>query len=145
MDQNVNANPAPKGAGFLKVVGILMIIFGGIGIIVAIVALLGIGALNVLTSEAGVSVNYGLAYVGAILSLLSAAFELVAGILGVKNAKKPEKAGVCMAWGIVVACMAVLGAVFTAVAGSDFPVFSLLLGLVMPVLFIIGAALNKKA
>lgn len=152
MDQNVNANPAPKGAGFLKVVGILMIIFGGIGIISGIIYLLAVGAANVITNafsevleDAEVTVNIGIAYVGAILTLLSAVFQLVAGIIGVINAKKPEKAGLCMAWGIVVACMAVLGTVFTVISGDGFPVFSFLVTVSMPVLFIIGAALNKKA
>ncbi len=152
MDQNVNANPAPKGAGFLKVVGILMIIFGGIGIIGGIVALLAVGAANVITDafselleDAEVTVNVGIAYVAAILMLLAAVFQLVSGIIGVINAKKPEKAGLCLAWGIVVACMAVLGTVFTIISGEDFPVFSFLINISMPVLFIIGAALNKKA
>lgn len=128
----------PKGASFLKVTGILMIIGGGISLIVAIAALLGIAALAVLGASSGIL------YAAGVLTLVSAVAELVAGIIGVVNAKRSEKAGLCMAWGVIVAVLCVAGCVLTAVGGSDFPVFSLILGLVLPVLFIIGAAKNKQ-
>lgn len=128
----------PKGASFLKVTGILMIIGGGISLIVAIAALLGIAALAVLGASSGIL------YAAGVLTLVSAVAELVAGIIGVVNAKRSEKAGLCMAWGVIVAVLCVAGCVLTAVGGSDFPVLSLILGLVLPVLFIIGAAKNKQ-
>lgn len=128
----------PKGAGFLKVTGILMIIGGGISLITAIVALLGIAALAVLGASSA------LLYAAGILALASAVAELVTGILGVVNANRPEKAGLCMAWGIVVAALCVLGCILTVAGGDGFPVLSLILGLVLPVLFIIGAAQNKQ-
>lgn len=128
----------PKGAGFLKVTGILMIIGGGISLIVAIAALLGIAALAVLGASSA------LLYAAGILALASAVAELVTGILGVVNANRPEKAGLCMAWGIVVAALCVLGCILTVAGGDSFPVLSLILGLVLPVLFIIGAAQNKQ-
>ena len=128
----------PKGASFLKVTGILMIIGGGISLIVAIVALLGIAALAVLGASSG------MLYAAGALTLISAVAELVAGIIGVVNAKRAEKAGLCMAWGIIVAVLCVAGCILTVVGGSAFPWFSLILGLVLPVLFIIGAAKNKQ-
>ena len=128
----------PKGASFLKVTGILMIIGGGISLIVAIVALLGIAALAVLGASSG------MLYAAGALTLISAVAELVAGIIGVVNAKRAEKVGLCMAWGIIVAVLCVAGCILTVVGGSAFPWFSLILGLVLPVLFIIGAAKNKQ-
>ena len=128
----------PKGASFLKVTGILMIIGGGISLIVAIVALLGIAALAVLGASSG------MLYAAGALTLISAVAELVGGIIGVVNAKRAEKAGLCMAWGIIVAVLCVAGCILTVVGGSAFPWFSLILGLVLPVLFIIGAAKNKQ-
>ncbi|MGM9554712.1 MAG: hypothetical protein ACI3V2_10430 [Faecousia sp.] len=128
----------PKGASFLKVTGILMIIGGGISLIVAIVALLGIAALAVLGASSG------MLYAAGFLTLASAVAELVTGIIGVANAKRADKAGMCMAWGIVVAVLCVAGCILTVVGGDAFPVFSLILGLVLPVLFIIGAAKNKQ-
>ena len=131
-----------KGAGFLKVTGILMIIGGAIALILAIVALIGVFGAAAIAGAMGVAIP-GILYVAAILSLISAVAELITGIVGVKNAKKPEAAGKCMVWGIIVAVLCVLGCILTAAGGSAFPVFSLILGLVLPVLFIIGAAKNK--
>lgn len=128
----------PKGASFLKVTGILMIIGGGISLIAAIVALLGIAALALLGASSG------MLYAAGALTLVSAVAELVTGIIGVVNAKRADKAGMCMAWGIVVAVLCVAGCILTVAGGGDFPVFSLILGLVLPVLFIIGAAKNKQ-
>lgn len=128
----------PKGASFLKVTGILMIIGGGISLIAAIVALLGIAALALLRASSG------MLYAAGALTLVSAVAELVTGIIGVVNAKRADKAGMCMAWGIVVAVLCVAGCILTVAGGGDFPVFSLILGLVLPVLFIIGAAKNKQ-
>ena len=128
----------PKGASFLKVTGILMIIGGGISLILAITALLGIAALAMLGASSG------MLYAAGFLTLASAVAELVTGIIGVANAKRAEKAGLCMAWGIVVAALCVIGCILTVAGGDAFPVFSLILGLVLPVLFIIGAAKNKQ-
>ncbi len=155
--QNPNFQKAPSGAGFLKVVGILMIIFGAIAIIMAIVSF---GAVGVASSigdsfagveglEEAVSEVRGAtttAYIGVILGLIAGVAELVAGIVGVANCKKPEKANLCLAWGIITAVLAVLGVIFSLIAGSSIgsAIVSLIFGLVMPVLFIIGAVKNKK-
>lgn len=129
-----------KGSGFLKVTGILMVIFGAIALITSITGLLGISALVALS---GGLLNATWLYVGAFISLVSAVAELVAGIVGIKNCKAPEKAGTCMTWGIIVAALCLLGCIFTVVGGDSFPVMSLIFGMVLPVLYIIGAAKNK--
>ena len=126
-----------KGSGFLKVTGILMIIGGAIALIVGIIVILAY-----ITDGEMVT---GLLYAAGVLTLVSAVAELIAGIVGVKNCKKPEKAGSCIVWGIIVAVLCVAGCILTAVGGSAFPVFSLILGLVLPALFIIGAIMNKKS
>ena len=130
-----------KGAGFLKVTGILMIIGGAISVILGIVAALGVAAL-VLISDGAVS--SALLYTSVILMIVSAVAELVAGIIGVANCKKPEKAGSCIVWGIIVAVLSVVGTILNSVGGGSFSAFSLILGLVLPVLYIIGAVFNKK-
>ena len=131
-----------KGSGFLKVTGILMIIFGSIAIILGIVAIAGIAALAYISDG---ELSSGLLYTAGIFTLVSAVAEFVTGIIGVKNCKRPEKAGVCIGWGVVVIIMDIIGSILTVVGGSSFPVFSFLLGLVIPVLFIIGAVKNKSA
>ena len=134
-----------KGQNFLKVTGILMIIFGAIAIIVSIVALVGVAAVAALAAYSGAEVSTGLLYFASFISLLSAVAEFVAGILGVANCKKPEKAQTCLVFGIIVAALCVLGNILTVVGGGSFSVFSLLLGLVIPVLYIIGAVFNKQS
>ena len=130
-----------KGSGFLKVTGILMIIGGAISVILGIIAALGVAALVYISDG---TVSSALLYTSVILMIVSAVAELVAGIIGVVNCKKPEKAGVCIAWGIIVAVLSVAGTILNSVGGGTFSVFSLILGLVLPVLYIIGAVFNKK-
>ena len=130
-----------KGTGFLKVTGILMIIGGAVSSILSIIAALGIAALAYISDEA---VSSALLYASVILMIVSAVAELVAGIIGVANCKKPDKAGSCIVWGIIVAVLSVAGTVLNSVGGGSFSAFSLILGLVLPALYIIGAAFNKK-
>ena len=128
-----------KGRKFLKVTGILMIIGGAFGIIGGIVAMIGVGALAaVLETSAG-----GLMLASALI-LASAVFQLIAGIMGVKNCDKPEKAQSCLVMGVIVAILSVSGNVISNVLGSDFNIFSYATGLIIPVLYIIGAVKNKE-
>lgn len=129
-----------KGSKFLKVTGILMIVFGALALILSIVAAIGLAALVALDLNTW---QYTLA---VILMLVGSIFELIAGIIGVKNCNKPEKAGTCMVWGIIVIAISVLSDVLTLVGNPDnFSIVSLLTGLVIPVLYLIGAVMNKKS
>ena len=128
-----------KGSKFLKVTGILMIISAAFGIIGGIIALIGAGALAaVLETSAG-----GLMLASALI-LVSAVFQLIAGIMGVKNCDKPEKAQSCMVIGVIVAILSVAGNVTSSVLGSSFNITSYVTGLVIPVLYIIGAVKNRE-
>ena len=127
------------GSKFLKVTGILMIFFGSIALIIAIVALLGLGVLEAMGAP------MGLLWASGIIALLGAVAEFVAGIIGVVNWNKPNKANTCIGWGIAVAAMCVISNIFTLIGyPENFNVFSLLTGLVIPVLYLIGAFKNKK-
>ena len=128
-----------KGRKFLKVTGILIIIGGAFGIIGGIIALIGVGALAaVLETSAG-----GLMLASALI-LASAVFQLIAGIMGVKNCDKPEKAQSCIVIGVIVAILSVAGNVISNVLGSDFNIINYATGLIIPVLYIIGAVKNKE-
>ena len=130
-----------KGSGFLKVTGILMIIGGGISIILGIIAALGVAALAYISDG---EISSAMLYASVALMIVSAVAQLIAGIIGVVNCKKPEKAGVCIAWGIIVAVLCVAGTIMNVAGGGALSVLSLMLGLVLPVLYIIGAVFNKK-
>lgn len=144
MTQQTNAPAAKKGTTFLKVTGILMIIGGAFSFIGAIIALVGIAAILALAgADSGVS--GGILYASGALLLVGSVVELIAGIVGVVNCKKPEKANTCIVWGVLVAVLTVVSLILNAVGGGSFSFFSLLTGLVVPVLYIIGAFMNKKA
>lgn len=127
-----------KGSKFLKVTGILMIIFGAIGIVMSLIATAAVAAAVAL----GVS---GVLWISAIMAIVGSVLELVAGIVGVSNAEKPEKAQTCLVWGCIVAGMSVLSNIITlCVYSESFSIVSLFTGLVIPVLYIIGALKNKQ-
>lgn len=126
-----------QGKNFLKVCGILMIIFGAIAMIVNLVAFLGVLALDTLLGGSIIGLT-----IGALISLVGAVMQFVAGIVGVKNCDKPEKATACVGWGIVVAAFAVIGQIISVLCGGDFSIVSLAIGLVLPVLYIIGGVKN---
>lgn len=128
-----------KGATFLKVTGIIMIVVGALDIILGIVLLIGALAANALADGA-----LGLLVVAALIALVGAVIQLIAGIIGVKNCNKPEKAQTCIVWGAIVAALNVLSVVLTVAQGGDIAV-SGILGIIVPALFIFGAIKNKQA
>lgn len=129
-----------KGAQFLKVTGIIMIVGGALGIILGIIALIAAIAGNALAGGA-----LGLLVVAALLGLVGAVIQLIAGIIGVKNCNKPEKAQTCIVWGAIVVAFSVISTILTVAAGGEFDLVSFLIGLVLPGLFIFGAIKNKQA
>jgi hypothetical protein len=138
-----------KSNGLLKVSGILLIIGGAIAIIVGIIALIGVGALAVFAEGTG---GTGALTFAAVLSLLGAIFELVAGISGVRNAAKPEKAKNCIVFGVIVLVLSVVGNILYSVSYASLTetAFSLnfvglLTGLALPMLYLIGAFQSKKS
>ena len=136
-----------KGKGLLKVVGILMIIGGGIFFFISIFFLLSVGNFTYFTDGdlSSVQLNPTIIYTSCVVMILGSVAELIAGIIGVKNCKKPEKATSCLVFGIIVAIFNLLGIIIGAVGGSGFNFVSLVIGLVLPVLFIVGAVMNKKS
>lgn len=131
-----------NGHKFLKVTGILMIIGGALSAILGIVAVLGVAALAYIASA---RTEAGMLYASTILLLISGVVELIAGIIGVINAEKPQKAKACIVWGALVAILSVAGTILGVVGGSDFSVSGLVLGLVLPVIYIIGAVKNMQS
>ena len=131
-----------NGHKFLKVTGILMIIGGALSAILGIVAVLGVAALAYIASA---QTEAGMLYASTILLLISGVVELNAGIIGVINAEKPQKAKACIVWGALVAILSVAGTILGVVGGSDFSVSGLVLGLVLPVIYIIGAVKNMQS
>jgi len=122
-----------------------MIIGGGIGIILGIIAVLGVGLLVALLAELGETGDEGLLVFSSVLLLISGVVQLIAGILGAANASKPEKAMVCIVFGVLTAILAVLGNVISMAGGGDFSPVGFGLGLVLPILYLIAAFQSKSS
>lgn len=128
-----------KGSTMLKVVGILMIVFGAIATIITLIALVGVSVVAATLSAGGLYVF------GVILAFLGAVAELVTGILGVVNCDKVEKAQMLLICAIVIVALSFLGnLIFPLIAGGSPSIFSFLIGLILPGLFAFGAIQNKQ-
>ncbi len=130
-----------KGQKMLKVCSILMIVGGGIAAVLSVLAILGAAAL----ATAGALETFLL--IAVVLAVLGAGIELAAGIVGVKAAGMPSvgkiKASVIM--GILVVVMSIASNVFNYSLTGKFDVVSIVLGLVLPVLYLIGVFKFKNA
>ena len=141
-----------KGRGFLKVCGILMIIGGALTIIVTgILGIVSAVAISALASDP--SIEYagpaaGLLIVAAIIGLIGGIVELIAGIVGVKNANRPEKATTCIVWGFIVLVLQIVSLILSFAGGGSNAgtiIVNIIAGIALPVLYLIGAFLNKKS
>ena len=133
------------GRGKLKVTGILYIICGALGLLLSLALLAGGGLL--LAAGAG-TVGIALGAVAGILgaiTVLTAVFYLILGILGVRNCDKPEKCGVNFVLGILVLVLVVIGLVVNVATTGPSGALSSVVGLVLSILYVMGAKENKDA
>ena len=131
-----------EGHKFLKVTGILMIIAA----VFSIIAGVFVGGLGALAAGFGAASGLTFAYWAALfLTLVGGICQLIAGIKGIKHSKRSEKAGKLIAWGVIVAVFSILSIVLDLSNGGDFSIVSVVTGVAVPALYILGAALNAKA
>ena len=127
-----------NGSSFLRVCGILMIIGAILGLIFAVLAVIVI-------RQPGSGLNTPIHWVSVVLAFVGSAIELIAGILGVRYADRPEKAKTCIVCGVLVILMTLLSQVISAVSGGEVNFLSALTGLLVPILYVIGAFKNQRA
>ena len=140
-------NTELKGRLMLKVVGILYIIFAALSILTGLLAVVGGAALGITGGGESLAVGLGaLAMILGFVAILSSVFSLVVGILGVKWCNRPDKAGTLFVLGVVLTALAVLNLLssFGGDNGSA-AVVGALIGLVLPVLYTLGAWQNKQS
>ena len=143
-----------NGSKLLKVLSILMIIGGIFSAIFSVVSIAGAGVITAVSGNADMQqaatqagTNMGTVtvflWISVIIMVISAVIEIVAGVKGVKNWNNPDAAQSLVTIGVVCAVLAVIGSIVSAIGGS-FSIFGLILGLVFPVLYIIGAVQLKN-
>ena len=154
MDQNTPVK-AP-GSTILKVVGILMIIFGALSLIIGLAAGALTGAVNSLadsiaseldaseaaevTKAAGTLTGY------TTVLIIASIIEIVAGIVGCALNNKPAKATICLVFGVLTLIVALVSFIMGIAGGASATgIITGLVGFVLPILYIVGALKNKKA
>lgn len=144
-----------KGQKMLKVCSILMIIGGAISLLVSILGLVtlsaaaSLGAAMGANLDAELGMSMGAAYAVMVVAIVASGIELAAGIVGVQTAKMPSVAKIkaSLILGLVVALLNLAASIYSMVMGGSFAneIVSLLLGLVIPVLYIVGIIQYKNA
>lgn len=128
------------GRGFLKVTGILYIVFSGIGILMGLLAMAGTAALGSI-----LGINTSLLTMIYLIALGLSGYGLFMGIMGVKHCNDLGKAKflrTCVIIEFVFRGIAVIsGAVLLGFTG----VVLESIGFVLPILFLIGASKNIAA
>ena len=139
-----------KSNKFLKITGILMIIGGSFAIIGGIIILL-LGALYLFTNtqDSGlVTETVGrIAEISIAVAVVGGIVQFITGIIGVKNAGKPEKANVCIFFGSITALFFIASQVLSSIAGgtqSHYNALSMIFGLLIPAFYLIGAVQPKS-
>lgn len=131
-------NRAP-GKGLLKVTGILFIIGAAIGLITGILGIIGSAALGATVGGVEGAAFAGVMVVAIIIALVGCILQLIAGIFGIKNCDKPEKSTTCIVFGAIILALSIISII---VAGFQ---WTSLIGIILPVLYFIGAIQNKNA
>ena len=127
-----------NGSSFLRVCGILMIIGAILSLVFAVIAVIVI-------RQPGSGLNTPIHWVSVVLAFVGSLIELIAGILGVRYANRPEKAKTCIVCGVLVILMTLLSQVISAVSGGEVNFLNALTGLLVPILYVIGAFKNQRA
>ena len=152
-----------RGSVLLLIVGILMIIAGAFGVIISL--LLGASGailngtvqsadlaeimdqLNAILAQYNLSADVLAKAITTITILLvvSAILDIVFGILGIAFRNKAEKANLLFIFGIILVLVSLAGSFLPVIMfKAGFSIGSFLISLVLPVLYVVGAALNKS-
>ncbi|SHI07282.1 hypothetical protein SAMN02745823_02245 [Sporobacter termitidis DSM 10068] len=130
------------GKGLLKTVSVLFIIFGAIAAIVSLLGVAGSAALTSVGGVAGTAIG-GVLLVATILILIVSVLELVLGIVGFNKCGDPHKASYFITVGVVMSIISLVPLILSAASGA-FQLTSLI-GFVLPILYIVGGAMNRNA
>lgn len=117
-----------------------MILGGAAGIIAGVIAVLGAG---VLAAALGEAASFALLMAASIAAWAAGVTGLIAGLCGVQNAVKPENKMTCVVFGILTVALSAMGSVLALSGGGNLRVMNLIAGLMLPVLYLLGALRRK--
>lgn len=147
-------NQKAPGKTLLKVVGILMVVFGVLSFLTnlvnfAMLGTIGEGEMGELLEQtitaSGITVEaYRMSvYITAAGSLLN----IVIGIIGIVNCNKIQKAGVCFVCGIILILWQLGNDAYSAISAgvNVVNIVFMIIGLILPLLYFWGALKNRQA
>lgn len=125
-----------EGSKVFKNVSILWLVWGVVSLVVSGFGLVSVGKLGLSVASFWIPV---------ILGLIWSVVQLLAGALGLKFWKQPEKAKICM----LLAALAVLGCLAYNICMMVYgywlwPVISMIAGILFAAVYLTGAAYNNK-
>ena len=131
------------GKNFLLIVGILYIVFGGLSVITSAGGLATADYWDRVFPTAN-DMSWSVYYT---IFLIGSLFHVFIGIMGVVNRTRLERASTLRVLGGIDIGYVIFGAilgfvVFTSALGGFVAVFTLVLGFVLPILYIVGAQKN---
>ena len=122
---------------FLKVMSILCLVFGIIGLIGLVIVLASAGLLA--------SLGQAVPVASTVIGIIETIILIVAGVYGLKASADPAKAGKAVVFGIILIALAIVSmAIGIAEAGEAGLSWMNFTGLIIPVLYLIAAILLKK-
>lgn len=142
------------GKGLLKVVGIILIVIAALDVIGTVI---NIGTLSAMTKGSldpmmeSIFEQAGLTQqsltIAVIISAVQGILYLAAGIVGIINCNKIEKANICFIFGIlmIVTVFGIQAYNALAAAFSVMNIINMIGGLILPVLYFWGALKNRQA
>ena len=133
----------PSGKNMILAASILLLIGGVVTFLSSIVGIAMGGLFASEKDTAGASTLAVLFLVYFITVFLMSIFEIVASIYGIANRNKPQKAKTCLVMGIILVLIAILNILLSFYLGNFG--FSLILSLILPLLYMGGALMNRPA
>lgn len=136
------------GKKLLKVVGILLVIFGALGLVGTVLNFFITSSMTPemeeLMAQSGYSYSAEDMMAANIWSLVSSVLWLLAGIIGIKNCSRMDKAKICAVFGGLMIVEILVQAVFN-LTGGTFAIVGTVINLIMPLLYFWGAMKNLQA
>jgi hypothetical protein len=129
------------GKGLLKTVSVLFIIFGAIATVISLLGVVGSAALTSMGGVAGVALG-GILLVALIVMLIVSVLELILGIVGLRRSGDPMRANFFITWGIILCVLSLIPLLIGFTSGGF--QWTSLVGFILPVLYIVGGAMNKR-
>jgi len=136
------------GAKMLKVVGIIMVVFGGLGAVFIPATTMILPFIAAIYAQMGIPFSIDAFRVGLIVGFVASLYNVFAGIMAILYNASLYKARILRLIGIIAIAIVVIGVVIDYILlnsmqlGGMSAVSGLPINLVLPVLYVVGAVKN---